>query len=328
MSKLEVTVRREAWPLAVPITIARGTMSDADLLVVEVRGGGYAGRGEAYAVEHFGQSLERAEAEIRAVVPELAAGVGWADLHDRMPAGPGRNALDCALWDWRAKASGVPAWRAAHLPEMVAVETVCTLGIDTPAAMAAAAKAATGHDILKVKLGAPGDPERMTAIRAAVPEKRLIVDVNEGWTADELQSALPLLAELGVSMVEQPLPAGADDALARIDRLLPICADESCHTSADLDRVAGLYDMVNIKLDKTGGLTEGLALMRGAEARGLGVMIGCMLGTSLAMAPATLIAQRARFVDLDAPLMIGRDRAPGLAYANGLVAPPLPELWG
>jgi L-alanine-DL-glutamate epimerase-like enolase superfamily enzyme len=238
--------------------------------------------------------------------------------------------VDCALWDLRAKAEGVPAWRLLGLPEPRPVATAMTIGIDEPAAMAERA-AASGHGLLKLKLGEGGDDAdlaRVEAVRARVRQARIVVDANQGWSAASLERLLPPLARLGVALVEQPLPRGQDDALAGIARAVPICADESCHVSADLDGLVGRYDMVNLKLDKTGGLTEAVRLAARAKELGFGLMVGCMEGTSLAMAPAMLLAGAAQVVDLDGPLVMGSDRSPGLRYEAGRVYPPGPELWG
>ena len=322
------TVVQEQWPLAKPFIISRGAIHDVTVVLVELGDGDVKGRGESCPVPHFGESLEQVVRDIEALLANLAEASDPAALIAAAPAGAARNAVDCAFWDLRAKRAGKPIAELLGIPPLEAVETVMTVSLDAPDIMAAAARAATAHPILKLKLGAAGDGDRLRAVRAAVPEKRLIVDVNEGWSFDELREYMPLLAELGIEMVEQPLRAGEDDPIAELAHLIPVGADESCHTSRDLDRVAALYDVINIKLDKTGGLTEALALSNGARARGLDVMVGCMLGTSLAMAPATVIAQSCRFVDLDAPLLIGNDRVPSLTYADGKVSAPQSMLWG
>jgi L-alanine-DL-glutamate epimerase-like enolase superfamily enzyme len=246
-----------------------------------------------------------------------------------LPPGAARNAVDCALWDLEAKLSGQPAHVLAGRDRLAPVTTAYTLSLDTPEAMGAAARAEAGRPILKVKLGGgEEDMDRLRAVRAHAPQSRLVVDANEGWSPDGLAARLAALAELGVDMVEQPLPADADAALGAIARPLPVIADESAHDRRSLDRLAGRYDLVNIKLDKTGGLTEALALAAAARSRGLGLMVGCMVGTSLAMAPALILAQDARLVDLDAPLLLARDREPGLVYDGSVIAPPDPALWG
>lgn len=328
MAELEPTVRVETWPLAQPFIISRGAITTVAVVVVELLDGHLRGRGECCPVEHFGESVAGVQAAILEILGQLRTVADWDQLHDRVPAGAARNAVDCAIWDLRAKRAGVGISALLDLAPLRPVETVFTISLQSPEAMALAAAAATGHDILKLKLGAPGDIDRVRAIRKAVPDKRLVVDVNEAWSRADLDVCLPVMAEAGVLMVEQPLKAGEDAALDGVSRAIPLGADESCHTTADLDRVLGRYDVINIKLDKTGGLTEALRLSAAARQHGLDTMVGCMLGTSLAMAPAMVIAQTCRFVDLDAPLLIGADRAPSLSYKDGLVHPPSPALWG
>jgi L-alanine-DL-glutamate epimerase-like enolase superfamily enzyme len=322
---------RETWELAKPFVISRARADTTDVLVVEMDDGQCKGRGEACPIRRFGQSMEKALGEADAMLAELRGGASWSELHDRCSPGPARNAVDCALWDLRAKRAGKPIWQLLGLPEWHPVETVFTISVATPEAMAAAAQDANAYPTLKIKLGGSGDDVRIRAIRDAVPDKRLIVDVNEGWTLAELRRCLPAMIDARVEMIEQPLPAGRDQELAELPRAsrgLPIGADESCHVAADIERLAELYDVVNIKLDKTGGLTEALRMLDRAQAAGLDVMVGCMLGTSLAMAPAMILAQASRFTDLDAPLLIGTDRSPGMIYRDGIVFPPSPEVWG
>ena len=328
MTKLSGTVTEEKWRLAKPFIISRGAIHDVTVVLVELNDGHAKGRGECCPVPHFGESVEQVGRDIRALLARLADAPEPEAMIAAAPAGAARNAVDCALWDLKAKRAGKPIAALLNMSPLRPVETVMTISLDRPEVMAAATRAAAAYPILKLKLGAAGDGDRVRAVRAAAPGKRLIVDVNEGWSSDELREYLPLMAELGVKLLEQPLPAGRDDAVADVKHLVPIGADESCHTSHDLDRVAALYDVVNIKLDKTGGLTEALALLQGAQARGMDAMVGCMLGTSLAMAPAMVIAQSCRFVDLDAPLLIGSDREPSLTYAHGEVSPPRRMLWG
>jgi len=328
MADLEPTVRVETWPLAKPFIISRGTQTNIAVIVVEILDGHHRGRGECCPVEYFGQTVAGEQAAVLKILSQLRRVSDWDALHDQVPAGPARNAVDCAIWDLRAKRSGVGIGALFGLDPLKPVETVFTISLESPEAMAASALAATGHDILKLKFGAPGDVERIRAIRQAVPDKRLVVDVNEAWSRADLDAFLPAMAEAGVLMVEQPLKAGRDAELDGMARPIPLGADESCRTTADLDRVVGRYDVVNIKLDKTGGLTEAMRLSTAAREQGLDTMVGCMLGTSLAMAPAMLVAQTCRFVDLDAPLLIGADRAPSLGYLDGFVHPPIPALWG
>ena len=258
----------------------------------------------------------------------LARGLDRTDLQAAMPAGAARNALDCAFWDLNAKQRGAPVHELAGLPRPSPLITAYTISLAAPTAMAAAAEKAASRALLKVKLGAPGDPERIAAVRRAAPRAALIVDANEGWTAENLGQNLAACVDAGVSLVEQPLPAAADQMLASIARPLAICADESVHGRASLAALAGKYDAVNIKLDKTGGLTEALAMALEAEALGFGIVVGCMVATSLAMAPAILVAQRAQTVDLDGPLLLAEDRPHGLVYEGSLVHPATPALWG
>jgi len=263
---------------------------------------------------------------------QLAAGLDRVALQQAMPPGAARNALDCAFWDIDAKRSGRPVHELAGLPSPHALSTAFTISLGEPAAMAAAAAKAADRSLLKVKLGGSddqgGDAARIAAVRAAAPQATLIVDANEGWNDANLAGNLAACAQAGVVLVEQPLPDGADGALATIKRPIPVCADESVHDRASLPRLAGKYDAVNIKLDKTGGLTEALAMVAAAEQAGFAIMAGCMVATSLAMAPAMLLAQRARYVDLDGPLLLAKDRPDGLVYRDSLVFPPAPALWG
>jgi L-alanine-DL-glutamate epimerase-like enolase superfamily enzyme len=320
------TVRAERWPLIQPFVISRATAEAAELILVELTDGAFAGRGEASPTAYYNESVEDALTTAEEMVAQLRQ-VPWEELHDRIAPGAARNAVDCAIWDLRAKRAGRPAWELIGLPTPRPLSTAMTIGIDTPERMAERA-AACGHVLIKLKLADSDDLARVRAVRKAVPDARLIVDANEAWSPEALAAILPDLAEAGVTMIEQPLHASADAALATIDRIVPICADEACHTAEDLERLVGLYDVVNIKLDKTGGLTEGLRLRERARALGFETMVGCMEATSLAMAPAALLAQGCAFVDLDGPLLIGRDRPDGLRYERGTVFPPEPELWG
>ena len=328
-----LTVRPEPWPLAGVFRISRGARRTAHTVLVTLRddAGGAAGRGECVPCPRYGESVESVVEAVEGLRGDLERGLSREELAGALDAGAARNAIDCALWDLDAKRTGRRVWEAAapRAAPPVPVVTAFTLSLDEPEAMRAAAARGAHRPLLKVKLDADRVTERVAAVRAGAPRARLIVDANEAWTADALVRLLPELAGLGVELIEQPLPAGADEALAGIERAVPVAADESCHTTADLPTLAGRYDVVNVKLDKTGGLTEALALREGAAAAGFGVMVGCMLGTSLAMAPAVLAAQGARFVDLDGPLLLARDRDPGLDYRpDGTVAPPPAALWG
>jgi len=321
-------VRQERWLHTRPFRIARGVATHADVVVVTLSDGGHRGWGEARPTARYGETTDSVIAQVGEILSAISRGIAWESLHDEVPAGAARNAVDCAAWDLQAKRSGVPVWKLIGVPEPTSIPTAYTIGLDSPEAMAAAAEASGAHSILKLKLGGQEDVARVRAVRAAVPRKRLIVDVNEAWSFEQLQDSLPALLEAGVAMIEQPLAAGKDDALMKLPRLIPLCADETCHTSADLDRVRPCYDVINIKLDKTGGLTEAVRLARLARSRGLDVMAGCMPGTSLAIAPATLLAPFCRFVDLDAPLLMSGDRESALDYADGCVHPPARALWG
>jgi L-alanine-DL-glutamate epimerase-like enolase superfamily enzyme len=322
----------EHWPIAGTFAISRGAKTEAVVVVVEVSDGpgkGDArGRGECVPYARYGESVASVTAAIEALRPQIAAGLNRKALQDAMPPGAARNALDCALWDLEAKRLRKPVHEIAGLPAPQALTTAFTISIGTPEAMAKAAAKAASRALLKVKLGTDGDPERIAAVRTAAPKAALIVDANEGWTAQNLAANLAACAKAGVVLVEQPLPEGKDEALARIIRPIPVCADESVHDRESLPALAGKYDAVNIKLDKTGGLTEALAMAQEARKAGFAIMAGCMVGTSLGMAPAVLLAQGARFVDLDGPLLLAKDRDHGLRYEDSLVHPAIPALWG
>ncbi len=324
----DLTVRTETWPLAASFTISRGSRTEARVVVAEISHDGVIGRGECVPYAHYGESVEGVVASIEAMADPIADGLDRQALQDALAPGAARNALDCALWDFEAKGSGEPVWRLAGLAEPGPLITAYTLSLDTPEAMGEAAAANAARPLLKLKLGGEAVIERVAAVRAAAPESRIIVDANEAWTVELLQRASPELARLGVEMIEQPLPAGSDGGLKGIDRLVPLCADESCHDTASMAGLDERYDIVNIKLDKTGGLTEALALADAALAAGLAIMVGCMIGTSLAMAPATLVAARAALVDLDGPLLLARDHQPGITFEGSVMQPPPSVLWG
>jgi len=322
-------VRHESWPLARAFTISRGAKTSAETVIATLYGDGIAGRGECVPYQRYGESVASVMAALEALAPGLAAGrLDRESLQEALPPGAARNALDCALWDFEAKRAGVPVWELAGLGQPGAVTTAYTLSLDTPEAMGDAARAEAQRPILKLKLAGEGDLDRVAAVRRNAPAARLIVDANEGWSPDQIAPFAAALAKLGVEMVEQPLPAGDDAILSEFPHPLAFCADESCHDRAGLDDLAGRYEMVNIKLDKSGGLTEALALKWAAKARGMKVMVGCMVATSLAMAPAVLLAQDADIVDLDGPLLLVHDRENGLAFDGSAVAPPSPALWG
>jgi L-alanine-DL-glutamate epimerase-like enolase superfamily enzyme len=323
-----LTVATERWPIAGAFTISRGSKTEAEVVVAEVSDGIDRGRGECVPYGRYGETSADVAAAIAALSPQVASGLDRAKLQNLLPPGAARNALDCALWDLTAKRARRPAHELAGLPPPAARVTAYTISLGSPNVMAEAAAKASSRPLLKVKLGQPGDPARIHAVRAAAPSAELIVDANEGWTAGNLAENLAACAAAGVTLVEQPLPAADDAALATFPHPIPVCADESVHDRASLTRLVGKYDAVNIKLDKTGGLTEALALAGDAERLGFMLMVGCMISTSLAIAPALLVASRARVVDLDGALLLARDRPHGLRYDDSCVHPPSSELWG
>jgi L-alanine-DL-glutamate epimerase-like enolase superfamily enzyme len=325
---LALTVRTERWPIAGAFTIARGAKTEAQVVVAEINDGAVTGRGECVPYARYGETVEGVAAAIEGMRGALADGLDRNGLQSALPAGAARNALDCAFWDFEAKTAKCPVYVLAGLPEPHQLVTAYTISLGTPQAMAEATARASVRKLLKIKLGGEGDRERIRAVRAAAPNAELIVDANEAWSPENLAENLSACAAAGVALVEQPLPAGGDGALADTMRTIPVCADESVHDRASLAKLAGRYDAVNIKLDKTGGLTEALAMAREAERLGFGLMVGCMVATSLAMAPAMLVAQRARVVDLDGPLLLARDRANALRYEDSLVYPAASALWG
>jgi len=326
---LQLSVETQSWPLAAAFSISRGTKTEARVIVVELRDGDYVGWGECVPYGRYGESPESVTAQIQGIAEVLRGGAGPADIQPLLPAGAARNAVDCALWDLEAKRFGIPAWKLADLkkaPEPVT--TAYTISLGTPEAMAESARANAHRPLMKLKLTGEGDMERVAAVREAAPATALIVDANEGWTIDMVEPYSAALAKLGVQLIEQPLPADRDEALASVTHPIPICADESAHTRHGLAQLVGRYDAINIKLDKTGGLTEALALKDASLVAGLEIMVGCMVGTSLGMAPAFLLAQGARFVDLDGPLLLAKDRPHGIVYEGSRMLPPGPDLWG
>ena len=324
--KLAATIER--WPIAGSFTISRGAKTQAVTVVAEVSRDGHAGRGECVPYPRYGETPEATLAALLSMQDALRQGLDRPALQAAMPPGAARNALDCALLDLEAKTTGQRIWNLLGRPAPRACITAYTISLGSPEAMAAATAKAAHRPLLKIKLGGDSDGDRITAVRKAAPESELIVDANEAWTSGNLEQNLAVCAEVGVTLVEQPLPAGQDEALARIRRPLKVCADESVHDRASLEGLRERYDAVNIKLDKTGGLTEALAMADAAHALGFEIMIGCMVATSLAMAPAMLLARQARFVDLDGPLLLARDRDGGLRYDGSLVYPPDAALWG
>jgi L-alanine-DL-glutamate epimerase-like enolase superfamily enzyme len=323
---LTVSANIETWPIAGEFAISRGSRTEAVVVVADISDGTHTGRGECVPYPRYDETPQSVVAAIMAANP--GDGPGRQALRKAMPAGAARNALDCALWDLQAKRSGIGVSKRCGHAAPKPVETAYTLSLGTPHTMAEAARHAAHYPLLKVKLGGDGDAARIAAVRSAVPDVRLIVDANEAWNDDNFIENMAACADAGIVLVEQPLPAEKDGLLARIAHAVPVCADESAHVAADLERLAGKYDAVNIKLDKAGGLTEALDMMQQAQTRGFLVMIGCMVGTSLAMAPAVILAQGADIVDLDGPLLLARDRQPGLIYTGGLIEPPSASLWG
>ena len=326
MRALSTSIDR--FPLARAFVISRGSRTEAVVVAVEIRQGEHRGRGECTPYARYGESPESVVAQIESVRDTIEAGADRAALQSLLPAGAARNALDCALWDLDAKRLDMRAFAMAGLHALRPAVTCYTISVGDPETMARHAREAARRPILKVKLAGEGDEARIAAVRAAAPDATLIVDANEAWAEADLESHFAACAAADVALVEQPLPADADGALGRIRRPIPVCADESAHDRAGLAALVDRYDAINVKLDKTGGLTEALALCAEAERLGLALFVGCMVGSSLSMAPAMLLTGRARFVDLDGPLLLARDRPEGLRYDGSIVFPPSPELWG
>jgi L-alanine-DL-glutamate epimerase-like enolase superfamily enzyme len=323
-----LTVTRRGWALARPFTTARGVKTTADVVIAEISDGDARGRGECVPLPRYGESIDSVAAALDAMKGAVFSGLEREALQRALPPGAARNALDCAFWDIEAKRAYRSVAELAGLGTVTPVVTAFTLALDTPEKMAALAAGNRARPLLKLQLGGAGDIERVRAVRHAAPASRLIVDANESWNEPQLGEFMAALADFRVELIEQPLPADADDALARVEHPIPLCADESCRTLADLDRLDGKYEAVNIKLDKTGGLTEALALAAEAKRRGFRIMVGGMIGTSLAIAPALLVAQQAEIVDLDGPLLLASDRVPGLHYDGSTIHPPDPNFWG
>jgi L-Ala-D/L-Glu epimerase len=314
----------ESFRLAQAFTISRGSKTEARVVTATVTRDGVKGRGECVPYARYGETAEG----VAEAVAALLGDVTREALQDLLPPGAARNAADCALWDWEAKRAGRRVWDLLGLPTPGPVVTAYTLSLNAPETMEAQARLHAHRPLLKIKLGTPSDMPRLEAVRRGAPRSRLIVDANEGWSPAIYADLAPHLLRLGVELVEQPLPAGQDEALAGMPRPVPVCADESCHDRASLAALRGRYDVVNVKLDKTGGLTEALALRDEAQHLGFRVMVGCMVGTSLAMAPAVLVAQGCDLADLDGPLLLAEDRARPLVYDEAGVHPPEAELWG
>ena len=324
---LTIEAREEVWPLREPFRISRGSRTEAQVVVVTVGNDEHVGRGEGVPIKRYGQSAKSVLAQIESIQAEK--NLDRQRLQQLLPAGAARNALDCALWDLEAKTSGKRVWELANVPIVPEVETSFTISLDTPEKMAAAAAVAAELPILKLKLqGDDLDLARVKGVRESAPAARLLLDANESWSPEHYRKIVPALHELGAELIEQPFPANADEVLETLDHPIPVCADESCHTTADLRRLTNRYDMINVKLDKTGGLTEALRLCDRARDSGFKLLIGCMVCTSLGIAPARLLASNADRVDLDGPLLVGRDRQHALAYTNGRLALPSAQLWG
>lgn len=320
--------RHDRFPLSRPFRIARGVKTAADVVTVTIGQGSVAGRGEGVPYPRYGETIEAALTEIAAVRPLIEDGATRADIAAAMRAGAARNAVDCALWDLEARLAGTSVAALAGIPPVDALASAITIAIDTPEVMARAARGAANVPLLKIKVDRDAADEQIAAVRAVAPAPRLIVDPNESWRVEDLADRLPMLRAHRVDLLEQPVPAGEDAELAALAGAIPICADEALHTRADLDRLAGLYSHVNVKLDKTGGLTEALALAAEAKARGFGLMVGCMVCSSLGIAPAILVAGGAAFVDLDGPLWLAEDRVGGARDEGGILAAPAPGFWG
>jgi len=321
---VKLTINSESFPLAKAFNISRGAKTAAEVVRVTIEEGNHKGEGECVPYARYGETMESVCAQIEA----LPATFDREKLQNLMPAGAARNAVDCALWDLEAKRSGKPVWQLAAMDEPSAITTAYTLSLEDPDAMRENAMANAHRPLLKVKLGTPDDMPRLKAVREGAPKARIMVDANEGWTTNDLVSLTPILKDIDVALVEQPLPEGQDEALDHMAFDLPLCADESSHTSNGLEALKGRYDVINIKLDKTGGLTEAIRMKRLAEAIGFRIFVGCMVGTSLGMAPAALLAQNTEFVDLDGPLLLARDRTPGLIYKGSTIHMPQTGFWG
>ncbi|WP_373503261.1 N-acetyl-D-Glu racemase DgcA [Aestuariivirga sp.] len=325
---LKLTIDEERWPIAGSFTISRGSKTEAHVVTVTLSDGTHTGHGECVPYPRYEETVPQVMAALEAARDKIEEGFSHRDVPALVAPHAAQNALDCALWDLEAKRLGKPVWTLAGLPKPQPAVTAYTLSLDTPEAMGAAAAKASGRPLLKLKLGREGDTDRLRLIRRNAPNSRLIVDANEGWTPENLPAMLVACADVGVELVEQPLPAGHDEALRHIKRAVTVCADESAHGLDSLDAMIGKYDAINIKLDKTGGLTPAIALAEASKARGLKIMVGCMLATSLGMAPAFLLSPMAEFIDLDGPLLLKQDREPGIHFDGSLMYPPPASLWG
>jgi len=324
---LRIEAKEEIWPLKEPFRISRGSRTEAQVVVVTVTDGQCVGRGEGVPIARYNQTTASVIAQIESV--RNVSNLDRQRVQHLLPAGAARNALDCSLWDFEAKRSGKRVWELASIPIVDQVETSFTISLGSPETMAAAARTASGLPILKLKLGGDDlDIARVEAVRTIAPSERLLIDANESWSPEHYRKILPALKGLGIELIEQPFPADADEVLETLDHSVPVCADESCHIAADLSRLKNRYEAVNVKLDKTGGLTEALSLCKRAYESGFKLLLGCMVCTSLSIAPARLLASAAEWVDLDGPLLLTRDREHGLVYRNGRISAPSPALWG
>jgi L-alanine-DL-glutamate epimerase-like enolase superfamily enzyme len=324
----KLTVSAETWPLARAFVISRWARTETTMVVVEVAADGAIGRGESGPNQRYEETPEHTIDQIEAIRPDIERGMERDELQARLPAGAARNALDCALWDLECKRRGVRAWELAGIERPKGLVSAITISMEAPEVMEERARSLADRPLIKIKVGSPDDVERLLAVRRGAPAAKLIVDANEGWDAASFAAFIPELVAARVNLLEQPLPAGRDDALADIECPVPVCADESCHTSDGLEALVGKYDFINIKLDKSGGLTEALRLADLAAKLGFGLMVGSMLGTSLAMAPAMIVGSRAEFIDLDGPLLLARDREPGIDYKQGRMGVPAATIWG
>ncbi len=326
--KTTLSTETEAWPIRGAFTLSRGSKTEAVVVVCRIARDGVTGTGECVPYARYGETVESVLAQIDEVTPLVADGAGRKEINAAMAPGAARNAVDCALWDLEAKQSGLPVHRRICAAPPRPVPTCVTISLDDPQEMAQHARANAMRPMLKVKLGGSNDEDIIHAVTAAAPDARIILDANESWTPDNIHDLMMVAAQARIMLIEQPLPAGQDEILEHIPHPVPICADESVHVTADLEPMRERYDAVNIKLDKTGGLTEALAMRMRAHEIGYSVMVGCMVATSLSMAPAILLAQEAQYVDLDGPLLLTRDRLHGLHYSAVVVSPPDPRLWG
>ncbi len=324
---ISLSAKSESFPIEGRFTISRGSKTQVDVVVVEINDGEHSGRGECVPYARYGETIDSVIELIMSLKDDVRNGLDREGLQSKLPSGAARNALDCAYWDLESKQNNTRAWDVAGI-EIHNLTTAYTLSLDTPEKMRESAAKNADRPLLKLKLGGVGDIQRVQAVRIGAPNSRLIVDANEGWTVESYQKLVPKLQALGVEMIEQPFPAGDDEILKTLERPIALCADESCHDRESLKDIIGKYDMINIKLDKTGGLTEAIALREEAEANGLSIMVGCMLATSLAMAPAILVAQDVAIVDLDGPLLLAKDRVDALRFDKSELFPPEPALWG